>query len=236
MAINTKAIRRAPRWAWYTVGGIAAGTIALKVWKDRGKDEEPSADGNSVPVVDQGSMQSVSPSPAGVIVPPVIIGNQGDGGVDPTSILSFFQDGMDTLIHGYENLWGPVMENNQAILGTVLSQQNEWTDGVLDAIMNAGSAPPSSNETTTPVVTVQLQPAPTTTPQPAPQPATQQCPPGYPLRSARGCYKIEYENRTRDNGRTGSARKVWCNKVTIHRYSNGEGIVAGEDKIKDGAC
>ena len=212
----TDTIKRAPRWAWITVAGVGIGAGAIRLWQNRANP----ADSTSTDTVAPGDSEYVgsagSPMP-GIVVPPVIIGgtDQGAPGLDALQELYF--SGVGTLIQGFQGLYGPVAES-------MLSQYERSQTAIVDLAM-AGGAPQRIAET--PVVTA---------PVPAALPAG--CPAGYPTPAGNGgCYKTDYDNRTRDNGKSGSARAVWCNRVTIHRYSDGRPpVVVNETKIKNGAC
>src|SRR3954451_21404257 len=77
-------IKRAPKWAWYTVAGVAVGGTAIKLYANRDAptaEQVASEDGEGI----GDGTTAVSGSPTPVIVPPVLVGNdQGDavpGGV-----------------------------------------------------------------------------------------------------------------------------------------------------------
>lgn len=214
----TNSIKRAPKWTWYTATGLGLGAVAIKFYQNRGgKQDQPITNeiGSEV-----GSLQGTTSggTPPGVIVPPVILGGSGSDpnlGVGPLQDL--FMSGAQSIFGAWEAMVGPLQTTQSSLLMS--------STDTISQIALAGAAPQSVG---TPVVSAPPipQPAPITI---APRPVIAAPPkPTAP--------KVEYENRTRDNGLSGTARKVWCNRVTIHRYPDGHGVVVGEVKIKNGAC
>lgn len=226
-------IKRAPRWAWITAGGVGLGAAAIKLWNDR---DAPATEDDPAAVVDEaagGGYQYGAGGASGVIVPPVIVAPpENDANMGVGVLQDLYVSAVGQLVSGWENIWGPVQTAQLSLITDTLPN-------MIDNLANAGSAP--SREPTPVVVHFpepQPQPQPVAPPPPAPPPPVgpPPCPPAFPHRSARGCYRVEVERRQRDNGQSGANRKVWCNNVFIHRYSDGSGVVVREDKIKDGAC
>lgn len=230
----TASLKRAPKWAWYTAAGVGLGGAAIKLWRDRDNDDAESEPGT---VIDSGSPLTMPGSPAGVIVPPVIIrGNDDDPLAGVPQLQSLYLESMHDVLEGWERMVGPLQDTQSSLL-------LDFAGGILD-IAKAGGPP----RDLTPVVTVAppaaIEPipvapapapaAPAPAAAPAPDPGPAPCPPGFPNRSARGCYRDEQRTRCECNGRTGAARRCWTSRDYLHIYDNGATVNVGEDKLRDG--
>lgn len=214
-------IKRAPRWAWISAAGIGTGAAALKVWKGRAKPAETPVAAEAEPAGGYGGPQPMNAAnPSAVIVPPVIIGGNG---ADPNQGVGVLQDlyvgAIGGIMDGYSQIWGPVQTAQLALL--------TGNSETLQSLAQAGAAPQATTPMPSDVVAY--------TPPPPPAPVAIR-PPARPAAPPKAPYKVVYENRTRDNGKKGAARRVWCNKVTIHRYPDGRAVVAGETRVKNGPC
>lgn len=208
----TASLKKAPRWAWYTAAGLGLGAAAITLHRNRGGGVEEEGIEN-VAADDLGYSTAVgSGTPSGVIVPPVIVGPSTDPNVGVGDLQGLYIGAINDLFTGWEALLGPVMSTqNQLLAGTTET---------LSQIAQAGSAPVSQP---TPVVSAPAIP--------------QQAPVKLPVKPvAAATYKTVYENRTRDNGKSGKQRAVWCSRVKIHQYPDGRRIVVSESKIRNGAC
>lgn len=225
-------VKHAPRWAWITAGGVGIGAGAVKLYRNRAVgDTPPDAPGTVVDGGGTGTALAPASGYPGVVVPPVIIGNQTP---DQNQGVGVLQDLYVGAISDVVSGWGGLV---QQLIGGQQDTQNQMWDflkgqqGILTdqlqsqsstiaAIASAGGAPGQAISNPSPIVIS----APIAPPPPTPAPA----PPVQP--------KVRVENRTRDNGRTGAARRVWCNRVHIHDWPDGRSVVVSEDKIHDGAC
>lgn len=213
-------VKRAPRWAWVTAAGLGIGAAGIKLWNGRDAEQSNATVGTQVdpitgyPIAPTNSVAN----PVATIVPPVIIGNDGgDSMAGVGALQDLYTSAVQGLLSSYQDVWGPV----QTAQLTLLTGNAE----TIQALALAGSAP---NSSTPPPAAIVAQPAPVPAAPvalPTPKPAT-----------PAPAFKVVYENRTRDNGKSGAARLVWCNRVTIHRYPDGRGVVVAEDKIRNGAC
>lgn len=77
MADLTTALKRVPRWAWFTSAGVAIGAIVLYTIRNRAGVEEPSEEGDPT-----GYPDSYYPSPSGapgIVVPDINIPGNASG-------------------------------------------------------------------------------------------------------------------------------------------------------------
>lgn len=215
-----KSVKRAPKWAWFTVAGVGVGAIAIKVYNKR--DAEPSTDTGEL---GGSGVTTASPSPTPVLVPPVVIGGGGGSAdTDANAVINLFSTGMQQLIEGWQTVWGPVQANDQAIIGTILTGQQGITDAVASAIATAGLPPGPAISNPSPVMT-----APGTGPVAigsSPQPPTPQpkCPANYPHLDSdgQGCYQHE-KHTTKVNGKTYCDRGYRFKDGTFRRLSRSPG-------------
>jgi hypothetical protein len=206
-------VKRAPKWAWYTAGGLGLGAAAIKLYHNRGDQTSQDVTNTAADTIGPDGAQTVGGgTTSGVIVPPVILGGST---ADPNAGAGVLQDlyvgAAGDLFSAWENLLGPVMSTqNSLLLGNA---------DTISQIAMAGGAP-------------QSQPTPVVSAPPLPQhvPVALAPKPGKPE------YTVRHERRTRDNGKSGKARIVWCNDVTIHDYPNKPDVVVSEVKVKNGAC
>lgn len=221
-------VQSVPKPALFIAGGLGIGGLVLVMRKNQSPD--PSAeDTGMAEEVAVGGVGASSPSygygagsAAGVIVPPVIISG---GGEDSTGVLSaglldlqsLYVSGTEGLLSRFTDVLFPTMEQNARITDTLLQQNMEIHQQTSETIatLAAAGGPPAPAAVQGPVTFA-----------PVPQPAARPTP-----KPAAPAYRVEYENRTRKEG-----KNVWCNRVTIHRYPDGKGKIAGEKKIKNGKC
>ncbi|HVI79883.1 MAG TPA: hypothetical protein VM715_17305 [Candidatus Acidoferrum sp.] len=172
-------IRRAPKWAWFTVGGVVIGVVVIKFWRDRATDASAS--------VEVGTTQGESPTSyggsgsGGLIVPPVIISPPAsDPNIGVPALQDAFIQSLTDMAQGWRDIYGPIAD---IIPGLIPTPQDYLS------IMQGGGNP---NATAPVVVTTPAPPASTQAPAPAPAPGAKQaaCPTEFPFRSARGCYKV----------------------------------------------
>lgn len=205
-------VKKAPRWAWYTAGGLGLGAAAIKLYQHRGGGT--ATDTTNTPAADIGTtVGTTGGTPPGVIVPPVILGgNAADPNVGVGPLQDLYVGAAGSLFSAWENLLGPVMgTQNQLLLGNA---------DTISQIAMAGGPPQSA-----PTPVISFLPIPqhipvALTPKPAAGPG----------------YKTEFRNATKDNGKAGKQRVAWCVKQEVHRYPDGHGVVVNETKIHDGAC
>jgi hypothetical protein len=160
----TDTLKRAPRWAWWTVGGVAVGGAAIKVWQDRAKPE--GEDGPADPTATGGAVSVGGGAPgAGVIVPPVIIPAQDDGSSNFVPLLT-------AIPQVYSDVYG-------GAVGLIPE--------LIDQAAHAGSPPPPGN------IIINVPPnVPAPAPKkPSNAPIPGKCPPAFPHRNAKTqkCYK-----------------------------------------------
>lgn len=169
-------IRRAPKWAWFTVGGIVIGVVVIKFWRDRATDATASAE---VATVDGQPTTGTPGASPGVIVPPVIIAPPGDnqfGGM--AEVLGLIGDLGST----WGEIYGPIANLIPGLIPT--------PDDYINMINGGGNPTSGSPIVVTTPAPPQAAPSPIA---PAPAPVAPQvpaCPAGYPYRSDRGCYKV----------------------------------------------
>lgn len=118
----TSSIKRAPKWAWYTAGGLGVAAAGVKVWKNRGgKGDEPIENvpgqevGENSPGGYSGGYVGGGGAP-GVIVPPVIIPQQNNDNGGLAGLTELYMDGVGSVFSAWENLLGPVMGSQQQLL------------------------------------------------------------------------------------------------------------------------
>lgn len=157
-------LKRAPKWAWVTVGGVTIGAVAIRTWQMR--DKPPGEDGPADPSATDSAVSVGGGAPgAGVIVPPVII---------PAS-----DDGSSNLV--------PLLTEIPAVYADVYGGAVGLIPQLIEQAANAGSPPPPGNI----IINVPPnQPAPAKPSPNAPIPG--KCPPAFPHRNTRTqkCYKV----------------------------------------------
>lgn len=152
MAAITDTVKRVPRWTWYTIGGVAVGSGALRLWKSRTTadgDTPLAADGSSVETsgtYDYGAA-GVSGSPAGVIVPPVIMPSGSDSGVS-TELTQLYMGGVSDLLGQFGSLFAQDQTHYQDWVAAyqggasgLLQQQGQAFQQTFDALAGGGSPP-----------------------------------------------------------------------------------------------
>lgn len=212
----TDTIRRAPRWAWVTAGGIGLGAAGIKLWNNRAKPAG-EATATAQEIGDPSSPYPVPQStgnPVATIVPPVIIANQGE---DPSAsvapLLDLFTSTILSAQQMYADVWGPVQTSQLMLLqGNAQTIQDLAMAG---AAPGGASMPPALEPyippaPVAPVALPAAQPAPVAAPVIRPDPCTGE----YPNESGGECYKIACASG-RGDLRAGrwhfhkSGRKVW---------------------------
>jgi hypothetical protein len=180
----TDTLKRAPRWAWWTVGGVAVGGAAIKVWQDRAKPE--GEDGPADPTATGGAVSVGGGAPgAGVIVPPVIIPASDDGSSNLVPLMDLFTGGIQNVTQGWESVVGASLSVDDAY-ANVYGPAVSMMPGLLDQAAHAGSPPPPGNVI---INVAPNKPAPKK-PSNAPLPGGK-CPPAFPHKDTKThkCYK-----------------------------------------------
>jgi hypothetical protein len=209
-------IRKAPRWVWLTTGGIALGVGGLRLWRNRTTAADEEETGSTVTTAAGTSSyaygtQAISPSPTGVIVPPVIVsgGDSDDSGMGLAremlgAVGDIYGDAYGNLSGLFGGVYAPLLAQNEtmfasqgAIMDQLLAQQGGFFTTLL---AGAGSAPQPMDSNPTPVITVIAQPAPAAVAAPPSLPATTapvsvssgpQCFGEFPFPDGKGdCYKV----------------------------------------------
>lgn len=152
----TDAIKHAPRWAWVTAAGVGLGAAGIKLWNGRAKDASTPADATTIG--DPSAPYPVangSTTPAGIIVPPVIVGQQGtDQQFGLQDLHNLYISATQGLIEGYQQLWGPVMSEQMALL--------DGNAATIQSLALAGSAPNSGATPGQPALPAAISPIPPT--------------------------------------------------------------------------
>jgi hypothetical protein len=212
------AIKRAPRWTWYIAGGVGLGSIAIRLYQNRDAEDAAVASGDGATAGDYGTgtttPATTGSSPPGVIVPPIIMGNDGGSASDLGAAFAGLVGGtiddltqlagrsIDAQYASNQQWIGAVQESNTSWVGSFGAANQQW----IGALAQAGSAPQPVAQNPTPVV-VNVAPAPAPAVA-APVKGTPAAPAGYPHKSARGWYKCEKQK----------------NGTYLHIYSTGERI------------
>lgn len=182
----TQTIKKAPKWAWYTVGGVALGAVALRVWKGRAVDTTTTTTDTTV----SGTPTPVSSQPSPVIVPPVILGgnnDSGDGGAY-AGIFDMFGGVITTAMTTISGL----AQGDQELATTTITGSQDISKA---ALAQAGGAPQPVSQL--PPIQITTTSAPTPTPRATPV-TTPKCPAAYPNYNAaegpvgpKSCYKCD---------------------------------------------
>jgi len=208
-------VKRAPKWAWYTVAGVTVGAVGVKLYRNRTTTAAQDATSQADQAAnDPGNYSYGAGGVSGVIVPPVIIppaDSSGDAAGLLGSVLGGVSDLTGLVLGSVETLIGPTQEAQQGLVDTSIDTLSTL------ALMNAGSPPTPQQNGMPPISTPVPAPAPAPTAPIIPQGSSSvtlyQCPSGYPnYNDARkDCYKV-----------------VCVNHVKWHYYSKGDKIkVAG---------
>src|SRR3954454_1484957 len=95
-------IQRAPKWAWFTVGGIVIGVLVSKLWRDRATDAEPSTEVGTTEGQYRGS------SSGGMIVPPVIVSPpMSDPNIGVPALQDAFISAISVMALGWRDVYCP---------------------------------------------------------------------------------------------------------------------------------
>jgi hypothetical protein len=163
----TDAIKRAPRWAWITAGGVGLGAAGIKLWNNRAKEDEAAAEAASGDPL--APYPQTTTNPVATIVPPVIVSpsdNPG-GAFGLQGLHDTYIGAIGSVMDGWERVWGPVQDAQLALL-TGNAQ-------ALADLARAGSAPNSTPPVPPPELVPfpvpAVQQAPVALPAPAPAPA-----------------------------------------------------------------
>jgi hypothetical protein len=198
----TDALKRAPKWAWFTVGGVGLGALVIRVWQDRGAETEESTD---VATVGQPSSGVAPSSPTPVITPPVIIGNDGSGDNGAlTQMLTMVGGSFDTLAGAVAGLAAGAQANTDTALGQTGGIANNAVSTIgnlATAILAGGGAAPAPIMVNPTPVYVNVPAAPAPSPA-VPTPPPDPCRGEYPFQATTGprrgmCYKIVLKNGKR---------------------------------------
>jgi hypothetical protein len=201
-----------PRKTWIIAVGIAGGATAIMVWRNR--DAEPTEPVATVVDDELPGYGGVSTVPGGTspLISPVIIPGTGDPDAGGGALSELYIGALS----GFLESQAAAGQIAQTTMAQLLLDQS----AALAAVASAGGSPAGQQ----PVASTATPEAPTSAPI-IPKP-----PPPAPA------FKVEYRNKTKDNGLSGTKRKVWCVRQKIHRYPDGRGVVVSEDKLYDGAC
>jgi hypothetical protein len=214
------ALKRAPKWTWFVVGGVGLGSVAIKMYQGRDAEAKAAAAGDGTPAGDAGGgtayPTTTGGSPPGVIVPPIITG--GDGG-SIGDLGAAFAGLFGSTITDLSELTGRAIDANASNNGQwidAFSQANQSWVGYfgqgnsqwIDALAAAGSAPQPVAQNPTPVIVNVTGPAPAA-PVASPPTARHAPNPEYPLYQETGSraghwYKVVLKDGKRyrwyDNG------------------------------------
>lgn len=196
-------IKRAPKWAWFTVGGIVIGVLVIKLWRDRATDATAS--------VEVGTTEGQYPqsSSGGLIVPPVIVSPpMSDPNIGVPALQDAFISAIGDMAQGWRDVYGPIADLIPGLIPT--------PDQYLSMIAGGGGQQQSPVVVTVPgpqQAAPAPAPGPAAAPAPTAAPQVAPCPAGYPYRSDRGCYKVVCAS-----GKGDHSKGHW------HYYSNGAEI------------
>lgn len=203
-------IKKVPKWAWIASVGVVGGVAVMRWRSNQGSQADTASAGDATAPGDYS--QGIESFPAtGTVTSPGYSGG-GDGGSSVD---------LPSLIDSLGNIFAQAQPDWPSILAS------------LPGYAGGGGAPISTNTGAAPATNDAAPVA------PAPQAgATPQAPPPAAVKTPVNYGPFPYtEQRTRDNGKSGSARKVWCNCVRINRYTDSRpSVVVGETKLYDGAC
>lgn len=184
-------VKRAPKWAWYTVAGVAVGGFGLKMYRHRTTTAAQDATSQSDQAANDPTNYSYGAGGVnGVIVPPVIVppaDNTGDAAGLLGSVLGGVGDLTSLVLSSVETIIGPTQESQQGLVDTTIGTLSTL------ALANAGSPPTPQQNGMPPIATPVPAPAPAQTTPIIPQGSSSvtlvQCPSKYPHQSSRGCYR-----------------------------------------------
>jgi hypothetical protein len=225
-------LNRAPKWAWYTAGGVVLAGGAFQIARKRSA-QVTTADGSAVDGSGgAGATLGAAPSPApGIVVPPVIIPGQQ---VDPLAGVQPLQDlyigavggiisGWQDVAHGWQDVYTPLIAQNQSLIGTISTGFLDTNSAML-AIAQAGP-PPASSPINSPVAAAPAVAAPVA--------AAPRCPAAFPEGAPPSCYRTITPTDCHCEG-TGRTRKCWTRRLHDHQYQDGRVVTVSVDKVKDG--
>jgi hypothetical protein len=150
----TNSIKRAPKWAIFTVMGVAGGAIALKVWKGRDAESTDADTGTEVGNPQYGSVGTSGSTP--VITPPVVIsGGEGEGS-GAAQVVETLGSSFETLVSSLTGL----ATGEQELAGTLAGGLVTNSEGILE-LAEAGSSPQPVAQNPTPVIVNVPSPTPT---------------------------------------------------------------------------
>lgn len=146
----TDSIKKAPRWAWYTAGGVAVGAGAIRLYKNRTTSDGTTPSESDAATAIGGDPYAASGGGASpTLVPSVIVTGTGNGGSDASSGVAAGIEGFSAIIDGTTGLIGTlegffnpiVLEQASTIHDQILQQGSTIHDTVVGLIANAGSPP-----------------------------------------------------------------------------------------------
>lgn len=237
MAI-TDILKRVPKWAWWTSGGVAGGAVLIYVVRNRNAPEEEEAAEDAI-TGEAAYGEHPSPMP-GIVVPPVVTsGGQEAGAVGFAQLHELYIGATGTVLDTISNTFERAQAQQSDLLSEYAESQSSVLGNLMERLADAAfggaspAAPAPVGAVAAPAPRSAPAPAlpPPAPPAPAPAPAPTPCPPQYPLRSARGCHFAHTRHVTRNNG-----NNYWCVRVHEHVYQNGTKIQVNVDKIRDGRC
>lgn len=169
------AIKRAPRWTWYIAGGVGLGTVAIKLYQNRDA-EDPEVNAGSGATVGDGAPGTVTPattgsSPPGVIVPPIVMGGDGNSigeigaafaamvGGTITDLTDLTGRAIDANAAANQQWIGAFQDSNTTWVGHFGDSNASWIGALsglngqfIDALAAAGNAPQPVAQNPTPVI------------------------------------------------------------------------------------
>lgn len=142
-------IKRVPKWAWYTSGGIVLGYGAIHLYNNRTTaDAEATSEDTTTA---GGTATGVVPSSnGGIIVPPVVMsgGDTESGGTGLADLQALYMGGTEQLIGGYQTFADQLSGGYETLYNPLIGQNASLTGGLYDLLANAGDSP--SADTTQP--------------------------------------------------------------------------------------
>lgn len=140
-----KAVKHAPRWAWFTVAGVGVGALAVRMFQNRATDSTDSTDvtDTTVPATDAyGQAVTTSPSPVSTVVPSVVVASPSDeGGTGIGEVVDAYVGGISDLIGNFGTITSALVGNQVDVNSTLAGTIPELVNANIDALANAGSAP-----------------------------------------------------------------------------------------------
>lgn len=185
-------IKKAPRWAWYTAGGVAVGAGAIRLWRNRttSDGETPLEDSGAAPVeIGQQPQYGVAPGGAGSVIVPPIITNVPSTEAGVGEGVTAGVGAVATIVDSFGAIVGGALATQSDTIQSLIGSGNQYGESIMGFLANAGSAPAPAAQQPTPVIT----PTPTAKPPAAKPPKPEkECPADFPLKNQQGnCYRKE---------------------------------------------